>query len=183
MLQPCLVELCRLYGDRLEFHILFDKAFFDMLPTEKKSFYGLVPRHNYMQILNQCHVSFMPLSGDSFNQAKSDLKLIEALAMGVLPICSPLVYGDDPRHRDYALFFEDGADLQRCVETALDQPRLCADMVQAGQAYLGAERLVSCQVLERAVWYQELQRRYPELEQTRRERLPGLRRIGRAGCG
>ena len=85
-------------GDRLVFQIVNDRALFDALDTPHKRFTPLCPYPLYLDILARSDVSFMPLLDTPFNRCKSDLKFIEASAMGVASLASRTVYGDVIRH-------------------------------------------------------------------------------------
>lgn len=72
------------------------------------STYPYSPVTTYMQFYNFINVSLVPLERSEFNMYKSELKMIEAAAMGCLCVCSNTLpysefYGDD-----FAVFVDDG---------------------------------------------------------------------------
>lgn len=130
----------------------------------------------YLEALSGCDVALMPLADTPFNRAKSDLKLIEACATGAVPICSEVVYGVDPAHRDLALFPDGpqgwGAALK---QAAADRDHL-AVLRARGAAYVRRYRMHSGQLAAREAWFRALIAGRDALEAQRQERLAALAR-------
>jgi hypothetical protein len=78
---------------RIHWVVLHDKDVFQSIPDGYgREFHPTCAWHDYMALLGGCDVAALPLRDTEFNRFKSDLKLVEALAAGAVPLCSPVVY-------------------------------------------------------------------------------------------
>jgi hypothetical protein len=160
---------------RVEFVVVHDAAIHARIAAAAPArFLPTLDHAAYMEALSTCDVALMPLADTPFNRAKSDLKLIEACAAGAVPICSDVVYGVDPAHRDVAFFpgapAAWGDALRRAVE---DRAGLVA-LRARGLAHVARFRMHAGQVAAREAWYRSLLSARERLEAQRQARLAAL---------
>lgn len=159
-------------GDRAAFVVVHDKAFFDALPPAQQNiFLPTLPYEGYMNALRQCDVALLPLADTPFNRMKSDLKLVESLSVGAVPICSPTVYLDHPAHHDLAFFADDASGWKSAMLRLAGNLELIARMRERGRAYVRSHRLHAHQAEARVAYFRELLASREQLEHDRRARL------------
>jgi hypothetical protein len=159
----------------VELVVVHDKAFCDALPVGvPREFHDTLPHSDYMALLATCDLALLPLAETPFNRLKSDLKFIECCAAGVVPVCSPTVYGDEPRHGEIGLFASTPEEWCRALLTACSDSALLAERRARGLAYVNEERMHSHQAAARASFYLGLMSRREELESQRRARLRAM---------
>lgn len=90
----------------LEWHIVWDREFYDNLKTENKKFYINQNYANYLAILEKCDIAIMPLADSMENKCKSDIKFIEAASRGVAAIASTTIYADSIKNKITGLIVE-----------------------------------------------------------------------------
>ena len=86
-------ESLRLNPNQWHIEVVHDKAFYDALCIDSKSFTPTCNYELYLAKMAECHIALLPLENTPFNHKKSDLKYIEASASGTASIASPTVYG------------------------------------------------------------------------------------------
>ncbi len=161
-------------GGRLAFQVVNDRALFDALETPHKRFTPLCGYPLYMDILTRTDVSFMPLLDTPFNRCKSDLKFIEASAMGVASLASRPVYGEVIQDGITGLLFDDPAELKaHLLDLTLDRER-ARTLARAARAYVADHRMMAYQMRRRIDWYRSLWDRRAELNAALRARVPAL---------
>lgn len=167
-LNPALDHLA---GD-VEMVVVHDRAFHDALPPNvRREFHDTLPYGAYKALLASCDIALLPLADTAFNRHKSDLKLIECCAAGVVPICSPVVYADDPRNAEVAVMAADApAFAQALADLCGDLPRLAA-LRARGLRYVAGQRMGAHQVAAREAFYRGLVETQPMLEIERRARM------------
>jgi glycosyltransferase involved in cell wall biosynthesis len=159
-------------GDRVEFVVVHDRAFFDSLPAGiRKSFSPTLAFDAYMALLASCDIALLPLQDTSFNRLKSDLKFVESCAAGVVPICSETVYGAEARHRDIGIFAHTPADWAEALRLLVEDPDALARRRAAGAAYVRERRMHADQAAVREDLYRRLLRDRTALEAERQARL------------
>jgi hypothetical protein len=161
-------------GDRVEFVIVHDRAVHDALPTAAKSFHPMLPPDRYMAVLAACDVALLPLIDRHSSRMKSDLKLIECCAAGVVPICSPVVYDARPEHREVALFATAPAEWRDALLRLCTDPGELASRRAAGLAYVTRRRMHAQAIAPRLRWYRDLRDRRDALDILRRQRLAAI---------
>ena len=131
------------HGARARVQVVYDRAFFDALTTENKTFEPLCPYERYKAILSQADIALMPLEPTRFNQHKSDLKFIEAAAHGAAVLASPTVYERTIRHGETGLIYrsidEFAALLDRLIRDATFRRRL----IDGACRYVAENRLLA----------------------------------------
>jgi len=167
-------EVARAVGDRLKFRVLHDQAFFDALESPHKQFEPLADYGNYMRILGECDIAFMPLADTEFNRAKSDLKFIEAGAARVAALASHVVYGGVIQDGKNGLVFRSPMELRSGLLRLLAYPEATRRMGDAARDYVASQRMLAYQVAERTAWYRSLWERREALNAALKERMPEL---------
>jgi 2-polyprenyl-3-methyl-5-hydroxy-6-metoxy-1,4-benzoquinol methylase len=171
IMQP-LIQGVASWADRLEFVVVHDRMFFDALPERFiKTFHPTLSHSEYMKVLVSCDIALSPLNDTPFNRMKSDIKLIECYAAGVVPICSPVVYGESPIHRDIGIFAETAEDWPKTLIELCSNPDAIARHRATGLEYVRRNRMHSQQVKERELYYRWLFANRDALETQRQERL------------
>ena len=174
-LSGAIIGAARALADRIEFVVVHDEAFFNALPAEvTKVFHPTLPHGAYMQALAGCDLALLPLADTPFNRLKSDLKFIECCAAGVVPICSPVVYGEAAEHLEIGVFAEAPADWERALtELAGDHVQVKARR-ERGLAYVTAKRMHAQQLPLRQAYYRDLMARRSDLETQRQARIAAM---------
>lgn len=175
--EPSVLEALTDLAGQIEFVVVHDAEVHARVAAAAPArFLPTLDHAAYLEALSGCDVALMPLADTPFNRAKSDLKLIEACATGAVPICSEVVYGVDPAHRDLALFPDGpqgwGAALK---QAAADRDHL-ALLRARGAAYVRRYRMHSGQLAAREAWFRALIAGRDALEAQRQERLAALAR-------
>ena len=159
-------------GERVEFVVVHDRAFFESLPAGiRKSFSPTLAFDAYMALLASCDVALLPLQDTPFNRLKSDLKFIECCAAGAAPICSDTVYGREPRHRDIGIFADTPADWADALRMLVEDPDELTRRRAAGLSYVRQHRMHAQQAAVRETLYRRLIADRPALEAERQARL------------
>ena len=170
-LMPVLNKVAWMAGSRLKFQVVHDRAFFDALETEHKTFTPISDYEAYLNILGGCEISLMPLGDTVFNRAKSDLKFIEAAACRTAALASTVVYGDSIDDGRTGLLFRDPMEFQANLLRLIAMPELARSLGDAARDYVARERMLAYQMAARTNWYRSLWNRREELEQARTIRL------------
>ncbi|ALL12862.1 methyltransferase domain-containing protein [Caulobacter henricii] len=175
-LSEAIIAAARSLADRLEFVVVHDEAFYKALPDEvTKVFHPTLPHADYMKALAGCDLALLPLADTPFNRLKSDLKFIECCAAGVVPICSPIVYGDTPEHLDIGVFADTPASWEKALRDLAADPGEVQARRERGLAYVRARRMHAQQVPLRQAYYRDLMAQRPELEAQRQARIAAAR--------
>lgn len=91
LITDALINLCRVNPNIVVFMILCsDKKLVTHIPENQLYFINAVPLQNYYALLKELRWDFglAPLSDHVFNKSKSNLKLIEYMSLGIIPIAS-----------------------------------------------------------------------------------------------
>ena len=166
--------------ERLRFQVVHDRAFFDALETEHKSFTPTCDYDTYLRLLGEAEIALMPLSDTPFNRAKSDLKFIEAGACRVAALASPVVYADTIEDGRTGLLFTDADSLRARLLHLIAMPELARALADAARDYVARERMLAYQVAARTAWYRSLWARREELTAALHVRVPGLLQVAPA---
>ncbi|MDD2860444.1 MAG: methyltransferase domain-containing protein [Acidiphilium sp.] len=171
---PVLNEVLRAVVARLAVTVVHDRGFFDALDTTEKTFVPTCDYPTYRGLLAQSEISFMPLQDTVFNQAKSDLKFLEASAARVVSLCSPVVYEASVREGETGLLFRSPDHLRMQLLRLLAYPDAARRLAEAARAEVSAGRMLAYQVRARTDWYHALWARREELTEALRARVPAL---------
>ena len=158
-------------GDRLRFSVVHDRAFFEALQTEHKSFTPTADYETYLRLLGETEIALMPLADTPFNRAKSDLKFIEAGACRVATLASHVVYGASVEDGRTGLLFHGADDMRARLLRLIAMPELARNLGDAARNYVAGQRMLAYQVADRIAWYRSLWDRRAELTETLRARV------------
>lgn len=156
------------------FDIVFDKAFFDALPTYRKSFYPGLDYQSYLDRIGQCDVALLPLAGDPFELFKSDLKFVECASMRTAVIASSAVYSDSIEDGVTGLIAAGTDDWAPALERLLGDEALRASLVDNAYDYVCRERMFANQIDRRLNWYRGLWAQRDKLHAELLDRCPWL---------
>ena len=158
--------------------MLHDEAVYkDLAPLVETTFQPLVPYAQYLKVLETAHVVLMPLRDTEFNRVKSDLKILETLAAGALPVVSPTVAGLGAVPAEYFIVAQGPEDWATALETVQADPARWFKVAQRGRDYIDQHALLSTQVQQRLALFEDLIARQPALEAARQRRLAVWRGI------
>ena len=96
---------------------------------------------------------------------------MECCAAGVVPVCSPVVYGDVPAHAEIAVLARTPQQWQQALLDLCRQPQELARRRALGLDYVKRQRMHSQQVTAREAWYRQLLAQQPVLEAQRQARV------------
>ena len=168
----------RHHGAKFRATVLHDEAVYkDLAPLVETRFQPLVPYAQYLKVLETAHVVLMPLRGTEFNRVKSDLKILETLAAGALPIVSPTVAGLGAVPAEYFIVAHTPQDWATALAAVQADPVTWFRAAQRGRDYIGQHALLSTQVRQRLALFEDLIARHPALEAARQRRLAVWRGI------
>lgn len=171
-LRSAIISAALALAGRVEFVIVHDRAVYDSLPEGiAREYHPTLPPEKYMEVLATCDIGLLPLEDNRFNRLKSDLKFIECCAAGVVPLCSPVVYGENPAHRHIGVFAENDREWQEALLFLVNNPDEIRSRRELGLAYVKRERMHANQVASRATYYRQLFNQREMLEKARRQRL------------
>lgn len=157
-----------------EFDVVFDRAFFDALPTTRKTFHNVLPYRKYLDLMGRCDVALMPLEGLPEELGKSDVKWVEAASRSTVAVASPPVYAATIRDGDNGFLAREDADWPRLLIRLGGDPDLRSRVAATAWAEVRAARMMAGQVATRRDWYQGLYRRREELFAAALARSPAL---------
>ena len=165
-------------GDSVEFVVVHDQAFHDALPKKShKTFHSTLHHEDSLAVLAACDLALLPLANTAFNRCKSDLKLIECAGAGVVPICSRVVYADNPLHHDFAAFADSADEYKRALLSLCKSANELNRRAALGHAYVASQRTHAVLASQRRDVYLGLLAHRPLLEAQRQARLQTLPRL------
>jgi len=97
---------------------------------------GIRPYGTYMESYDGHQVSIAPLVDNSFNNAKSNLKILEAGAKGLPLICSPRENYFTDEFKDLVFFADSLAEWKDLVEYLVESPDICVEHGMALAKYV-----------------------------------------------
>lgn len=175
--QPLMESINRVvakYVDRVKFHVLHDRLFFDALSTPHKTFEAFSPYSRYKDVLHACDLTILPLLPTRFNSMKSDLKFIECAGHGVAVLASPVVYEGCIVDGETGLIYRSVEDFEVKFEALIQDVQLRQKIASAAYEWVSNNRLLSLHYRRRKDWYLEMRDRLPELNEALRDRIPQL---------
>jgi 2-polyprenyl-3-methyl-5-hydroxy-6-metoxy-1,4-benzoquinol methylase len=174
-LLPALEQL----RDQIEFVVVHDASIYDSLPLSlKKEFHPTLGVGEYMKVLSTCDIALLPLRDTKFNNLKSDIKLIECCACGVVPIMAQVVYSDTKEAGEIGVLMKPGESWGQALLALVNEPERLIALRKAGLSYVTTQRMHSHTINDRLDWYHGLIANKAQLEVERQERL---RAIGLSG--
>jgi glycosyltransferase involved in cell wall biosynthesis len=101
---------------------------------------------DYYKIINQARldIALAPISNTTFNKAKSSIKILEAMAWGIVPVASDV----EPYHLELhqtkmGFLAKNERDWIKYLSRLIEDPELRLEMGKAGQAYVWNQRGVT----------------------------------------
>ena len=162
-----------------EFVVVHDRAFFERLGTERKTFLPALPYEKYTAAMAACHVALMPLEGTFGESFKSDIKFLEASSLGLATVASPAVYGDTIVHGKTGLIAREPQDWPVELGRLLGDPEMRTGLARRAWEYVRSERMFAYQAAARRDWYRSLWERREELTAGLVQRNPRLAELVR----
>jgi len=148
----------------VHFEVVHDRAFFDALPTTRKTFRPRRPYADYMAVMAACDVVLSPLEGLGGEAYKSDIKFLEASRAGAVMIASPAVYETTIKDGVTGFIAREPGDWAKRLSRLIAEPDLRNTIARAAWDYVKAERMMCKQVAARRDWYRSLIDRRAELD-------------------
>ncbi len=165
----------RRHGGRLHVEVIHDRAFFDALETDAKTFTPTCGYETYKAVLGRCQIALMPLAAGTFNRMKSDLKFVEAAAHGAVALASPTVYADTIRDGETGVICRTDQEFADALEALAGDPERRLRIARAAWRWVRDNRMHAYQIAPRLAWYRELLTRRQELTEALYQRVPRLR--------
>ncbi len=160
--------------DRIACDVIHEPSLYKSLNDKADAtFYPTQTYENFMSLLAKADFALLPLFDTEFNRCKSDLKVIECLAHGVIPICSPFAAAQTSVPNEFLCVAKKPEDWPRLLDDLLDDPEDVLQRKKAGQAYVHRNRMWSKHGPLLAGLYESLLEDHPNLEDQRRARLSG----------
>ena len=138
------------------FVVVHDKAFFDALPTDRKSFDPMLSYENYLARIETCDIALLPLGGSEYELYKSDMKYVESASRGAAVIASSAVYQHSVVHGETGLIAPGLDDWAPALKRLLSDEPLRQSIAANAWADIRAHRMFSTQIGERVGWYRQL---------------------------
>jgi glycosyltransferase involved in cell wall biosynthesis len=148
----------------VHFEVVHDRAFFDALPTTRKTFRPRRPYADYLAVMASCDVVLSPLEGLGGEAYKSDIKFLEASRAGAVMIASPAVYETTIKDGVTGFIAREPGDWAKRLSRLIAEPDLRNTIARAAWDYVKAERMMCKQVAARRDWYRSLIDRRAELD-------------------
>ncbi|NHF72229.1 methyltransferase domain-containing protein [Paracoccus xiamenensis] len=158
----------------LEFDVVFDRAFFDALPTSRKRFHKLLPYRDYLALMGRADVALMPLEGRPEELGKSDVKWVEAASRSAVALASVPIYAQTIRDGENGLLARSDADWSRLLIKLGGDPDLRNRIATTARAEVVQGRMMAAQVATRRDWHLDLYRRRDGLFRDALRRSPAL---------
>jgi 2-polyprenyl-3-methyl-5-hydroxy-6-metoxy-1,4-benzoquinol methylase/glycosyltransferase involved in cell wall biosynthesis len=161
--------------DEIEFVIVHDQDIHNSLPPAlKKEFYPTLPPADYLKVMASCDIALLPLRDTAFNHLKSDIKLIECCACGVVPIFSDVVYADTAQSESLGVCLKANDDWGEALVALVKSPQRLADLRAAGIDYVSTSRMHAQSLAPRLAWLKDIIANKGHLEVQRKERLMAM---------
>jgi glycosyltransferase involved in cell wall biosynthesis len=171
---PALDRVLTKHAERVRVQVVYDRAFFDALPTRHKVFEPLCSHERYHELLHEADIALLPLEPTRFNQHKSDLKFIECAAHGVVTLASPTVYGRTIKSGETGVVYHSVDEFERTLDRLIENVPLRQELAESAHHFVAENRLLAHHFRARHDWYRsmldcrgqldaELYRRMPEL--------------------
>lgn len=174
---PILPALNRVLADHREgvaIRVVHDKRFFDALTTPHKTFEASCPYPRYLELLRGCDIGLLPLEPTRFNAMKSDLKLIEHAANGVVALASPTVYADSLRDGENGVLFRTPDEFEQRLRVLIGDGERRRRIADDAYQWVAQERLLTQHYRTRYDWYRAMLAERERLDAELLQRVPAL---------
>jgi len=173
-LLPVLNRVLAKHGDRARVQVVYDRAFFDALPTRYKAFEPLCSHERYHELLHEADIALLPLEPTRFNQHKSDLKFVECAAHGVVALASPTVYERTIIGGETGVVYHSLDEFEMLLDRLIQNAPLRHRLGENAYRFVAENRLLARHFRARYDWYRAMLDRRSELEAQLRARVPEL---------
>lgn len=138
--------------------VVHDRSFYDalQLPESQKSFTSLCDYRQYLDVMSQCDIAFLPLADNHFNRMKSDLKAVEAGAHGLALLASNVVYKSSIVDGVTGALFDNADQMKMHLQMWKKDPAEARRLGHQARQWVSTNRLAAHQVSDRYQWYQQL---------------------------
>lgn len=175
---PALNRVLAEQGQSVAIRVVHDKTLFDSLTTPHKSFQPTCPYPRYLELLRGCDIGLLPLEPTPFNVLKSDLKLLEHAAHGVVALASPTVYAKSLRDGENGVLFQDPEEFERQLRMLLTDGARRRRIAQTAYRWVARQRLLSQHYRKRHDWYLRMLAERERLDKELLRRVPALSAAG-----
>lgn len=134
-------------------HVISDKAFFEGLTIPNKVFEPALEYEQYLNRMRECDILLTPLQGSAGEEYKSDVKYIEASALGLATIASRVVYGKTIQDAENGLIADSLDDWPARLEHVLSSPEERRRIAYNAWDYVRRNRLFAMDAPWRVQWY------------------------------
>lgn len=160
--QPCAIQ------------VIHDRAFYEALDTPHKAFSPFLPYAKYRAILAAADIMLLPMTDEPFDQAKSDLKLLECCAEGCCALAQRPHYGAFLAAAGGGLGFRDPDEFAENLRRLAGDAGLRRKLARGGWEHVRDQRLICYHYHDRKAWLRSLLARKPELDAALLARCPEL---------
>ncbi len=170
---PAINDILRRH-ENVELKVLQDKAFFDAIAVNNKSFYDAVPYDQYLKHMLLSDIALAPLNESPFTACKSDIKFLEASICGAATIASPTVYKNTIIHGETGLIADHPDEWAGCLEKLITDASYRQRMARNANRYVRENRMLMRHIHKRIDWYKELWENRAEINKRLREQFPEI---------
>jgi len=112
---------------------------------------------DYLAVLSECHISLAPLAEGVFNDCKSNIKWLEAAALGIPSVCSPRKeFNDAIINGSTGFLCQNSMEWKNALTTLVDDPELRQRIgAKAREAAMAQYGIVNLAKQEVKLWYDE----------------------------
>jgi glycosyltransferase involved in cell wall biosynthesis len=158
----------------LEWHVVWDKEFYDVLQTRNKNFHTQQGYENYLALLGSCDIALMPLADTNENKCKSDIKFIEAASRGVAVLASPTIYEIEITHGENGLIAETAVEWEQALQLLITKEGLANAIAYQAKKEVKVNRIESIKSEYRLVKYRNWWNQREKLHQIMLQRLKAI---------
>ena len=130
---------------QVEFRVMGHRRIFDLferVAEDQKSYTPSGPLSAYESFLDGLHIGIAPIQNTGFNRCRSDVKFLEYLAHGVVPVCANVgPYAENVRDGETGLLYSSVDDLIGHLDTLVSDADVRLAMQRRGHAYVSSERI------------------------------------------
>ncbi len=167
---------------KVEVYVIYDREFYHEVKTQNKTFWSFQHYEKYLEIMRECDIAILPMLDNEFSKHKSDIKLLECAANGVVALAGDCLYSDTSQHAIKSGIRGWVAATYHSPETFGNSLRLLIESSEQREAfrenamnYVKDMRLLKDHYRDRYSWINALLDTREELTEQLLERCPELR--------
>ena len=162
-------------ADQIRAKIIHEPSLYEKLgATADAEFIPTQTYEGFIQHLAASDLALLPLFVSEFNRCKSDLKIIECLAHGVVPICSEFAANQSPVPNELLVVASSPDQWFEHLRRLIDNPDELAERKAKGYAYVCEHRTWAANAEGFAKLYKDIWANRERLEISRAERMAPL---------